>query len=129
MRYYQPNVKTSREAEVIVVQEDRDQAALLVVDEPLDHPIALPGGMPSVGDTVYAMGHPYGLEWSFSSGVVSAIRVEEDMVDNIPIIQATAPISPGNSGGGLFNEYGQLVGICSFTRVRGQNLNFWIPVL
>lgn len=46
------------------------------------------------------------------------------------MIQTTAPVSPGNSGGGLFNERGELLGVASFIVLgRGvQNLNFFVPI-
>ena len=76
-----------------------------------------------VGDPVYAIGSPRGLELSLSDGIVSQLRGAFP-----PIIQTTAAISPGSSGGGLFNAEGQLVGITTYTVKRGQNLNFAIPV-
>jgi S1-C subfamily serine protease len=64
--------------------------------------------MPSQGAKVYAMGHPLGLEYSFSSGVVSAIRNDPDYGE---VIQIDAPINPGNSGGPLLDDKGSLIGI------------------
>ncbi len=71
------------------------------------------------GQKVFAVGNPRGLELSISDGLVSALRA--------PMIQTTAPISPGSSGGGLFDEGGRLVGITTLTRKDSQNLNFAIP--
>ena len=76
-----------------------------------------------VGEAVYAVGSPQGLELSFSDGVVSQLRGETP-----PLIQTTAAISPGSSGGGLFNAKGLLVGITTFYLKGGQNLNFALPV-
>lgn len=76
-----------------------------------------------VGATVYAVGSPQGLELSLSNGLVSQLRGGPP-----PIIQTTAAISPGSSGGGLFDAHGRLVGITSFYLKGGQNLNFAIPV-
>lgn len=131
LKYFTPNIKISRDADVIAADPDLDLAMLLVVGEPPDHPIALAGGLPAPGDTVYTMGHPIGLLYSFSSGEVAAVRSMQEITSeglDIPVIQTTAPISPGNSGGGMFNERGELLGICSFTYRRGQNLNFYIPI-
>ncbi len=77
-----------------------------------------------VGARVYAIGTPQGLELTISEGIVSGFR--EDEVGRY--IQTTAPISPGSSGGGLFDKKGRLVGIMSFYITKGQNLNFALPV-
>jgi serine protease Do len=61
---------------------------------------------------------------SLSDGLVSALRGPDG---KDPIIQTTAPISQGSSGGGLFNEDGKLVGITTLQARSGQNLNFAIP--
>jgi S1-C subfamily serine protease len=77
----------------------------------------------SVGDEVYALGAPQGLELSLSGGLVSSLR----SFDDAKIIQTTAAISPGSSGGGLFDRQGKLIGITTFQARTGQNLNFAIP--
>jgi hypothetical protein len=76
-----------------------------------------------VGDPVYGVGAPQGLELSLSEGIVSQLRGGHP-----PIIQTTVAISPGSSGGGLFNAKGELVGITAFYLKDGQNLNFALPV-
>ncbi|QJR13811.1 S1 family peptidase [Usitatibacter palustris] len=75
------------------------------------------------GQRVFAIGAPHGLELTISEGIVSSLRES----GNGPVIQTTAPISPGSSGGGLFNASAQLVGIVTFQHKYGQNLNFAIP--
>jgi hypothetical protein len=77
-----------------------------------------------VGDPVYAVGAPQGLELSLSEGIISQLRGGGPH----PIIQTTVAISPGSSGGGLFNAEGELVGITSLQVKGGQNLNFALPV-
>lgn len=77
----------------------------------------------SVGETVYALGAPEGLELSLSGGLISGLRKFE----GVSLIQTTAPISHGSSGGGLFDEQGRLIGITTFAVKDGQNLNFAIP--
>ena len=89
---------------------------------------ALPVTIGSVGELrtgqrVYAVGAPMGLDLTISEGIVSALRV----VDDGTVIQTTAPISPGSSGGGLFDLSGRLVGIMTFQHRYGQNLNFALP--
>ena len=75
------------------------------------------------GQKVLALGAPKGLELSFSEGIVASLRE----VDEGTIIQTTAPISPGSSGGGLFTASGELIGIITRTHRFGQNLNFAVP--
>jgi tetratricopeptide (TPR) repeat protein len=77
-----------------------------------------------VGARVYAIGAPEGLELTLSEGIVSSLRE----VEGGRYIQTTAPISPGSSGGGLFDEEGRLVGLPSFYLTEGQQLNFAVPV-
>lgn len=77
----------------------------------------------AAGDTVYAIGNPRGLEGTFSAGIVSSVRkVGEDS-----LLQITAPISPGSSGGPVVNGKGEVVGVAVATFDSGQNLNFAIP--
>ena len=79
-----------------------------------------------VGQSVYALGAPKGLELTLSNGLVSALR--HDQTGQLALIQTSAPISHGSSGGGLFDNDGRLIGITSSTREDGQNLNFALPV-
>lgn len=78
-----------------------------------------------VGQKVFALGNPKGLEVTLSDGLVSALRGPDGKEQ---VIQTTAPISPGSSGGGLFDEGGLLVGITTAQLRSGQNLNFAAPV-
>lgn len=78
----------------------------------------------AVGDEVYAIGNPYGLEGTFSKGIVSSVR----KVDEDSLLQITAPISPGSSGGPVLNAQGEVAGVSVATFKGGQNLNFAIPV-
>lgn len=77
-----------------------------------------------VGDEVYAIGNPQGLEGTFSQGIVSGIRE----VGPDKFLQITAPISPGSSGGPVLDAQGKVVGVAVATFKGGQNLNFAIPV-
>lgn len=102
---------------------DKDHdLALLKVDK-LGAPfVALsPSSKLAVGQRVYAVGAPEGLELTLSEGLVSSLRKSSGE------IQTTAAISPGSSGGGLFNNEGQLVGITAASVVEGQALNFALP--
>ncbi len=79
---------------------------------------------PEIGEKIYAVGNPKGLNGTFSEGIISGIR---DLKSN-QILQITAPISPGSSGGPVLNSAGQVVGIAFASFSVGQNLNFAIPV-
>ena len=81
-----------------------------------------------IAQNVYAAGNPQGLTGTFSSGIISAIRPEGNSLVADRIIQMTAPVSPGSSGGPLLNAEGQVVGVVFSQLTRGQNLNFAIPV-
>lgn len=78
-----------------------------------------------VGQKVYAVGAPQGLELTLSEGILSSLR---DIGAGSPYLQITAPISPGSSGGGLFDEEGRLIGLTTFYLAEGQQLNFAVPV-
>jgi serine protease Do len=76
------------------------------------------------GDPVVAIGNPLGLEDTVSNGLVSARR----KFDGFEVLQVSAPIAAGSSGGPLFNEHGEVVGIATAILRGGQNLNFGVPV-
>ncbi|HEX4585423.1 MAG TPA: S1C family serine protease [Burkholderiaceae bacterium] len=76
-----------------------------------------------VGETLYAIGNPLRLDRSLSDGLLSAKRA----IGELRYLQTTAPISPGSSGGGLFDGRGNLVGVTTFTLKGAQNINFAIP--
>ena len=76
-----------------------------------------------VGESIYAVGNPRGLEGTFSQGIISSIR----KVGIDKILQLTAAISPGSSGGPVLNDKGQVIGVSVATFRSGQNLNFAIP--
>ncbi len=76
-----------------------------------------------VGEPVYAVGNPQGLEGTFSQGIVSGIR----SIGSDKILQITAPISPGSSGGPVLNSKCEVIGVSVATFRGGQNLNFAIP--
>lgn len=77
----------------------------------------------AVGDTVYAVGNPRGLEGTFSQGISSSIR----KLESETILQITAPISPGSSGGPVLNDRGEVIGVAVATFTGWQNLNFAVP--
>jgi len=77
------------------------------------------------GDRVLAIGHPYGLNYTATQGVISKVdRIRE----GLKFIQIDAAINPGNSGGPLVNNEGEVIGVNSFIIRGGDNLGFALPV-
>jgi len=110
---------------VLLYRDNEHDLCLLIAPGIKAIPIQLgQTGNLRVGAPVYAIGSPKGLELSLSNGLVSQLRIDTE----VPIIQTTAAISPGSSGGGLFDEEARLIGITSFYFKDGQNLNFAVPV-
>jgi len=119
----------------ILYAEDRDKDICLLDAKGIQgKPVQLgkAAGL-KVGDPVYAVGAPEGLELSLSDGVVAQLRVAKNDSEEgwdserLPLIQTTAAISPGSSGGGLFDGEGRLVGLTTFYLEGGQSLNFAMP--
>lgn len=76
------------------------------------------------GDEIYTIGNPQGLTNTISDGIISNPKRE----DFNGMIQITAPISSGSSGGALLNSRGEVIGITTGTLTSGQNLNFAVPI-
>ena len=118
------------DSRILTRDGERDLCLLFVgeLSEPPAAPVAAMGAAKglAVGEEVYAIGAPEGLELSLSRGVVSQLRGVHGK-RAAPLVQTDAAISPGSSGGGLFNADGELVGITTF-KWRGESLNFAIPV-
>jgi S1-C subfamily serine protease len=84
-----------------------------------------------VGEEVYAIGNPMGLEQSMTRGIVSAInRILPETFFSLeePLIQMDTPINPGNSGGPLLNRCGEVIGITTSIIPDAQNIGFSIPI-
>jgi serine protease Do len=77
------------------------------------------------GDPVVAIGHPLGFEDTVSNGLVSALRHVNEQLD---VLQISAPIAPGSSGGPLFDDRGRVIGVATAIIQGGQNLNLALPV-
>jgi hypothetical protein len=116
-----------------------DQVLLLAKDERKDVAVLKIAGydLPSlerensndlkVGERVTVIGNPLGeeaLRSTVTDGIFSGLR---DLGWGYKVIQMSAPISPGNSGGPVFSERGKVVGIAAFTRLAGEDLNFAVP--
>ncbi len=77
------------------------------------------------GARVVVIGNPFGLENSVSDGLWSGAR---DTGAGYKLQQMTAPISPGNSGGPVFDTHGRVIGVATLSATQGQNLNFFVPI-
>lgn len=76
--------------------------------------------LPEIGQNIIAIGNPLGMEQTVSDGIVSSIR---RFKGNRVLIQISAPISPGSSGGPILNHKGEVIGIATLTFREGQNIN------
>ena len=110
-------------ASVRVADEQLDLCSLDVSG--FDAPAVTVGSLDTVrtGQRVFAIGAPLGLDLTISEGIVSSLR---DMPQG-RVIQTSAPVSPGSSGGGLFDTQAHLIGVVTFQTRSGQNLNFAVP--
>jgi len=103
-----------------------DLALIAVPPETLPPPLPLRESGPlAAGDAVVAIGTPQGLALTASTGIVSAVR---QLAPTITLIQTTAPISPGSSGGPLLDDEGRVAAVTTLIARSGQNLNFAVPV-
>lgn len=116
--------KLHRVTGVVAVSKERD-LVLLQVSDVRGAPLALSTTPPEIGEEVYALGNPERLEGSISPGIVSSSGTRR--VEGEDLIQVTAPISRGSSGGPVVNREGQVIGIAESFLTAGQNLNFAVP--
>jgi len=119
-------------ARVIKVNKRKDLAMLSVEGLPKDISAVRYGEFKNIriGQNAFAIGHPSGLLWTFTSGMISQVRPDYDWryrgsKHKANVIQIQVPINPGNSGGPLFNKNKELIGVNTFTS-EGENLNFAI---
>ncbi len=118
---------TNSKVELIAENTDIDLALLHVEMDDASTPVTLgdSDGV-TVGEQVVVIGNPLGLEHTLTDGLVSSRRLYKGK----KFIQMSAPVSPGNSGGPVFNQYGDVVGV-TVAKVMmglGENLNLAIPV-
>ena len=133
--------------EIIVTLADESQHKAELVSADPEHDLAIikidPGERPltairmgtssdlMIGETVIAVGNPFGYQHTVTTGVVSAVDRTLEPAAGVKyegLIQTDAPINPGNSGGPLLNIRGDLIGINSAIRAGAQGLGFAIPV-
>ena len=118
------------EARLIGVHKETDLALLKIDEKDLPTLVLLAQQRPRVGQLVFAIGSPEGLQNSVTMGVVSAVARQADPDKPITYIQTDAPINPGNSGGPLVDMNGSVLGINTFILSEGggsEGLGFAIP--
>jgi serine protease Do len=114
-------------ATVVFTDPKHDLAFLKTVESLKDLPaVAMGGYLPcKEGDVVLALGHPLGLKFSSTQGIISNTKHQ---YRNLTYYQHDAALNPGNSGGPLMNASGEVIGINTFIIQNGQNLGFSLPV-
>jgi Do/DeqQ family serine protease len=119
------------EAQVVGTDPDSDLAVLRIAPkEPLPDIAMGDSDDIMIGETVFAIGNPFGFSNTVTTGVISAInrsiRTEEEVYHDF--IQTDASINPGNSGGPLLNINGELIGINTAIYAKAQGIGFAIPI-
>jgi S1-C subfamily serine protease len=119
----------AEEVELLTQDADADIAILRISPAPAVDPVALgDSDKVEVGERAISIGNPLGLEHTLTDGLISARRT----LRGRRMIQMSTPISPGNSGGPLFNLRGEVIGVSTATMSGGfgggQNLNLAMPV-
>ena len=120
--------KTYKNVQIIAINKFNDMALLKIADKDAPHfSRVLLGDSEtlSVGEPVFAIGSPLGLERTVTQGIVSTKTRE---LQGELYLQTTAQINPGNSGGPLFNMRGEVVGITNMKISFGEGLGFAIPI-
>lgn len=113
------------QGKVLAVDDELDIALILVRDARLPASKIYQGpAQPKPGTAVYAIGSPLGLDRTITSGILSATR----KMGGTEWLQFSSPISPGSSGGGLFNEKAELLGITTSKMTAGEGLGFAVKI-
>ena len=117
-----------KEVEIVATAPFHDLAILKLkaFDTPITPVIFAPAEELSIGETIFAIGNPLGLERTVTEGVISQTHRN---FGGILYLQVDAPVNPGNSGGPLFNARGQVIGIINMGVPTMEGLNFAIPAL
>ncbi len=116
--------KSCRVKHILAYDEGNDIALLEIISGKGYKPLTYSNNKVVKGEKVVAIGSPLGITNTISTGIVSGYIKE----DGIEYIQFTAPISSGSSGGALFNQQGEVIGITSASYEAGQNMNLAIPI-
>ena len=119
---------TYKQVRIVAINKFHDLALLHIEDKsaPKFKSVSLGNADAlAVGDPVFAIGSPLGLERTMTQGIVSTKTRE---LEGELYLQTTAQINPGNSGGPLFNMAGEVVGVTNMKITSGEGLGFAIPV-
>lgn len=124
------SVSNSYNAELLGSDTDTDLAVLKIDAEGLTAAKLGDSDELSLGDDVVVIGNPLGLETSVSKGVVSGLNRQVYDDNSVSAIQTDTAINSGNSGGGMFNMYGEVVGVVNMKLVNdnAENLGFAITI-
>ncbi|MCC6726534.1 MAG: trypsin-like peptidase domain-containing protein [Saprospiraceae bacterium] len=116
-----------RQLAQVVFTDPKHDLAFLAVPLCPDAPLAVLGNErdAAVGDVIVAIGHPFGLKYSATQGIVSG---RETLQADLPYIQHDAALNPGNSGGPLVNDEGEVVGVNTFIISEGESMGYSLPV-
>lgn len=107
------------------IDHDETKDIALIKVECRNRPLmTMASGKPVVGMRTYVIGSPKGYEFSIGDGLLSQVQ----KVDGFNQYQVSCPFSPGNSGGPILNNRGEVVGIAAWTRNGAQNVNFATPI-
>ncbi len=121
--------KTYEDVDIVAVDPFHDLAVLKIQesedDPPLPRTVLAPEGATRFGETIFVIGNPLGLERTVTKGIVS--QVARNFAGRL-FLQVDAPVNPGNSGGPLFNERGEVIGVINMGIPVMEGLNFAIPI-
>ncbi|OQA01457.1 MAG: putative serine protease HtrA [Planctomycetes bacterium ADurb.Bin412] len=119
------------QAQIVAADVSADLAVLKIeVEKPLPAVNLGRSDDLKIGETVLAIGNPFGYQQTLTDGIISAIHREVDVeqLSMRDLIQISAPINPGNSGGPLLNINGEVIGINTAIRKAAQGIGFAIPI-
>lgn len=125
--------RKSYDARIVAIDEKQDVAILKVnANRPLKAAVLGTSSDLMIGETVIAIGNPFGFEHTVTAGVLShkgrKINLPNDSGEGRVLLQTDAAINPGNSGGPLLNILGEVIGINTAMRGDAQNIGFAIPI-
>ena len=106
---------------IVLGYDDYNDLALIKIDKKTEFFLKI-GDSDNIklGEEIFAIGSPLGLNNTLSNGIISSIRKD--------LIQISAPISQGSSGGALINNYGKVIGVTASGYIEGENLGFAVPI-
>ena len=108
-----------------LVDRDEEHDLALIGVAPHSGPLApLSRRAPTIGSRLYVLGAPKGFGFSIADGLLSQVQI----IDGFQQYQISCPLSTGNSGGPVIDDFGEVIGVASWSRLDAQNINFAVPV-